>query len=87
MLTGWQCPGCGSQRAVHYLLNGHFAAAWQMNPLLLVAIPYLITGFVVEFLHKKYAWAETVRQKLYGTTAAWTVLGLIIIFTILRNII
>ena len=27
MLTGLKCPGCGSQRVIHALLNGDVAAA------------------------------------------------------------
>ena len=31
-LTGWQCPGCGSQRALHALLHGDIASAWALSP-------------------------------------------------------
>jgi len=41
-LTGFTCPGCGSTRAMHQLLHGHFAAAFMLNPLLLLAIPFLL---------------------------------------------
>ena len=34
-LTGWQCPGCGSTRALYSLLHGDFVQAFTMNPLLL----------------------------------------------------
>lgn len=34
-LTGWQCPGCGSTRALYSLLHGDVAQAYAMNPLLL----------------------------------------------------
>lgn len=40
-LTGWQCPGCGSQRAIHALLHGDITGAWHYNAALLVAIPIL----------------------------------------------
>jgi hypothetical protein len=36
---GVQCPGCGSLRAVHQLLHGNFAAAWALNPALMIAGP------------------------------------------------
>ncbi len=36
-LTGWQCPGCGSTRALYSLLHGDVATAFAMNPLLLAA--------------------------------------------------
>ena len=41
-LTGWECPGCGSQRMLHALLNGEWAAAWHANPFLLAFTPFLL---------------------------------------------
>ncbi|HEY3618527.1 MAG TPA: DUF2752 domain-containing protein [Candidatus Sulfotelmatobacter sp.] len=43
-LTGWYCPGCGSLRAMHQLLHGNVGAAWAMNPLTVVLLPFLIYG-------------------------------------------
>ena len=40
-LTGLQCPGCGSLRALHQLLHGRLAAAFHFNALLVVALPPL----------------------------------------------
>lgn len=41
-LTGLDCPGCGSQRAIHALLHGDIGAAWGFNPLLLLSLPVLL---------------------------------------------
>lgn len=41
-LTGLKCPGCGTQRALHALLHGDFAAAWGFNPALILSIPLLL---------------------------------------------
>jgi len=46
MLTGFTCPGCGSTRAMHQILHGHFATAFMLNPLLLLAIPFLLFALV-----------------------------------------
>ena len=46
LLTGFTCPGCGTTRALHQILHGHFAAAFMLNPLLLVAIPFLLFAFL-----------------------------------------
>jgi hypothetical protein len=42
LLTGYTCPGCGSTRAMHQLLHGHVVAAFMLNPLFLLAIPFLL---------------------------------------------
>lgn len=38
-LTGLDCPTCGGLRAAHLLLHGQIRAAFQLNPLLFVALP------------------------------------------------
>lgn len=40
-LTDLNCPGCGSLRAMHQLLHGHFAEAFQHNALLVISLPLL----------------------------------------------
>jgi hypothetical protein len=42
LLTGLTCPGCGTTRALHEIMHGHFQAAFMLNPLLLLAIPFLL---------------------------------------------
>ena len=39
--TGFDCPGCGSQRAIHALLHGEFLRAFHENALLFFMIPFL----------------------------------------------
>src|ERR1700730_15059946 len=46
LLTGWQCPGCGSTRAFHQLLHGHFLAASELNPLMVLTLPFIIYGLL-----------------------------------------
>jgi hypothetical protein len=43
-LTGWYCPGCGSLRAMHQLLQGNLRAAWALNPLTILLLPFLAYG-------------------------------------------
>lgn len=49
--TGLLCPGCGSQRAVHYLLHGAFTKAWHYNELLPLYAVY--GGLLLLFSHSK----------------------------------
>lgn len=46
LLTGFTCPGCGTTRALHEMLHGHFAAAFMLNPLLVLAIPFLLLALL-----------------------------------------
>jgi len=52
LMTGLQCPGCGSLRAMHQLLHGHAVAALRLNPVFVLSIP--IVGAVgIRFLHRR----------------------------------
>ena len=85
-LTGYKCPGCGSQRAIHYLLNFNIKDALKENLLLVISIPYLLIGFIIDL--KKNPNDKTLkwRKRLFGTKAIFVILVLIIAFWILRNI-
>lgn len=86
VLTGLKCPGCGSQRALHYLLNFDILAALHENFLLVLSIPYILTGFVFDLIkhlgEKFLKW----RKFLFGQKAIFVVLGIIVSFWILRNL-
>ena len=40
-ITGFDCPGCGTQRAIHAILHGRWAQAWHYNAALFFAIPLI----------------------------------------------
>ena len=44
-LTGFYCPGCGATRALHELLHGNIQSALNLNPLLIIFMPYFIYLF------------------------------------------
>jgi hypothetical protein len=68
-LTGLQCPGCGTTRALHALLHGNVPAAWHFNAALFVVAPFVVTAHVwPEFrTHRATAWAAV------AFTMAWWV--------------
>ena len=47
LLTGWDCPSCGGQRALHAALHGHIGEAIALNPFFLIGIPVLIYVIIV----------------------------------------
>ncbi len=86
VLTNFKCPGCGSQRAIHQLLNGNFVSAFYANPLLIAAIPYLILGYLFEYGYlKSFALSDSIAI-LYGKTAILVVFLIVVLFFILRNV-
>lgn len=52
-LTGWQCPGCGSQRAAHALLQGRVGEAWGYNPVMVAILPFLLILLAAEALRTR----------------------------------
>jgi hypothetical protein len=45
-LTGLLCPGCGTTRALHELLHGHWSAAMTLNPLTTLFLPVACAAIV-----------------------------------------
>lgn len=46
LLTGWDCPGCGSQRMLHELTHLRLAAALHDNAAAVAATPFLLYTFL-----------------------------------------
>lgn len=86
LITGLDCPGCGSQRALHALLTGDLAAAWSAHPLLVVALPYLGVGLLLEHLRRRSPRAQRLSDIWYGSRAAVISVGIIFAFWTLRLI-
>lgn len=82
-LTGFQCPGCGSQRAIHALLRGDIAGAWRLNALLLIELPFMGLLAVAWIMRRR---RPRLRAILNSGPLILTVTTIIIIWTIVRNI-
>jgi hypothetical protein len=83
-LTGWYCPGCGSLRAIHQLLQGNLQAAWAMNPLSMLLFPFLAYGLAREVI--SYLRGRPSPQ--FSITGAWirALCALIVLFGVVRNL-
>jgi len=86
VLTGLKCPGCGSQRAIHHLLNFDLPGAARQNALLVASIPYLVLGTVFNTISPLRGRALRWRNALYGKKAIYIVLFIIIAFWVFRNL-
>ena len=68
LLTGLECPGCGSQRALHCLLNGDLLQALHYNALMVAAIPYAVL-YAVSLLAVRHASARSSAESSMFSTA------------------
>lgn len=68
VVTGLQCPGCGTLRAMHCLVHGRFAEAWQFNPATIAAVPMIATALVFSRLAHSSAFGWCI---LVGMVAWW----------------
>lgn len=83
-LTGWDCPGCGSQRALHALLHADVAGAWHYNAGLIVGLPLLALLCLAEWQRESL---PRLHRAVTSTTFITILLAAIIVWWIGRNII
>lgn len=85
-LTGFLCPGCGSQRVLHHLLNMEVQTAYAYNPLLIISLPYIFLAAIFDRFSNPSTVVLKWRQILFGRKAILLVLIFIISFWVLRNL-
>ncbi|MCR8558430.1 DUF2752 domain-containing protein [Mucilaginibacter sp. BJC16-A38] len=85
VITGLNCPGCGSQRAIHSLLNGNFKEAAGYNILLIISLPFLFIHFFYKI--KSFIQKKDLRWKvIYHPLTPKVIFLVVVIFWIARNI-
>lgn len=82
-LTGWECPGCGSQRALHALLTGDVAGAWHFNALFVLELPLLVLLVAAWYMRSRVPWLH---RTLNSRSVILGILAVIILWTIVRNL-
>ena len=84
LTTGYECPGCGSQRAIRSMLHLDFQSAFSYNSLILFLIPYILLGLYLEMLNGKKRFPN-MEKLFFGKWSAIVVLVVILIYWIGRN--
>jgi hypothetical protein len=81
-ITGWQCPLCGSLRALHALVHGAPLVALAFNPLTTVGIPAGLITFGHDVM-----WRRRTPQlhRLVALGLSPVGLTVALVFTVLRN--
>ncbi len=83
-VTGLDCAGCGTLRGTHALLHGDIASAFRLNALYVISIPFLIYAL---FIQLRWAPERGALFSLYSQINRWwIIIGLIVAWTIARNI-
>jgi hypothetical protein len=82
-LTGFTCPGCGTTRALHQLLHGNLVAAFQLNPLLILSLPFLLYA-LLRYTNAALRGRPINRNSL-AAKYIWTLFGIVLFFWIFRN--
>jgi hypothetical protein len=83
-ISGFDCPGCGSQRAFHELLHGNFIKAAQFNLLIYFFVPLLLFIFLKITLKPFNIFLPDI---IISTKWLVSILVSIILFSIIRNVI
>jgi len=84
-VTGFYCPGCGSQRATSALLHGRFGQAIDYNILLVVSLPFILYSAFV-FTWNAFSERKMQQAIFYSPVFIKIVLITVVAFWILRNI-
>ena len=85
LLTGWNCPACGLQRALHALLHGRFQEAFSYNYFFIVSIPFLIALLIAEVLKQRHRGQDFIRAVEHPFIAR-TYIVFFIVWGIVRNL-
>ena len=85
LVTGYQCPGCGSQRALHSLLHADIVGALKQNAFMVVAIPYIFLGIYLQYLGGRRR-NPGLERIFYGRWSAIILLVVIFAYWVLRNL-
>ena len=84
-LTGWSCPGCGSQRALHALLDGEPLKAWSYNYIIPFTLAY-VARCGIHWILPDSTHIERIYRRLTTPPALYTLLGAVITWTVARNL-
>jgi len=83
-VTGYYCPGCGSQRAIYSLLHLNIPGVVSNNFLFLPGMIVVIYGVVLPAVNRKFG-VNYPNFLYYKWTPLW-ILIIVILFAVLRNL-
>lgn len=85
LLTGTSCPSCGTQRALHALMHGHFAQAFTYNYFFVISVPYFIMVVLVTWYNFNHVF-DRIRKIVFHRITLVVYIVLYFLWWILRNL-
>lgn len=82
-LTGYDCPSCGIQRAIHSLLHLDVERAFWLNPFIFVVAPYIVL-LILTTLCKGEVFCR-MRQYVQHRVVIYSYIALYFIWWVVRN--
>jgi hypothetical protein len=83
-LTDLYCPGCGTLRGLYELLHGRIGSAFGLNPLMVLLLPFMAFSFITYVVAGMKG--RPVRKFFIPSGLIWALLGIVLLFWILRNL-
>lgn len=85
-LTGFQCPSCGNQRALHAFLHGRFGDALRYNLFAIYSVMYFIAVLLCYFTDYKGLTYQAVKAIVLSRQAACLYITSYFLWWIIRNL-
>lgn len=82
-LTGYDCPSCGVQRAIHSLLHLDVERAFWLNPFIFVVAPYIVL-LILTTLCKGEVFCR-MRRYVQRRVVVYSYIALYFIWWVVRN--
>jgi hypothetical protein len=82
-LTGFDCPSCGIQRALHALFNGNFKVAFWVNPFLTFVLPYIVALIYTALSSDRFS--QRIKPYVQHNLVTYTYLAIYVIWWVVRN--
>ncbi len=83
-LTGYDCAGCGVQRALHAILHGNWRAAWALNPLFVLLLPVSLFYLII-IIFRKHPVMRNWYGIFFGRAITFVLIVIILVFSLFRN--
>lgn len=76
---GVDCPGCGLTRGLIHGVHGDWGAAWQVNPVSLLVLAYVVLQIPLAWVHRRRVWQHRLAALVWWNERALIVLALVLV--------